>query len=394
MPKIPKRDLSVEDQLARGPVDLPFLMLTLLLLGVGLIMMFSASYASAYYTSSIDSAFFYISNQVSYAVLGLLFMYLVSKLNYQGFRVLSKLALYISIVLLALIYTPLGVEINEARRWINLGFVQFQPSEFAKVAVILYFSACLSERDKRKPRRWKNRTFTGSALNFFEKIGLIELLPYIGYLGIVVGLVLFQTHMSGAILILVGAAAVLFAGGISIWWFVLGGGVAGLALWVVVTLNPYMMVRLDSWNNPGYQVQQSLIAIGSGGLLGLGLGQSMQKVLYVPEPENDFIFAIVVEELGFVGACIVIGLFVLLILRGYWLALKARDRFGTLTIVGIITLLAVQVFLNIGVVTSFLPTTGISLPFFSYGGTALMIQLVEMGIILSISRQIPAQKQD
>ena len=154
---------------------------------------------------------------------------------------------------------------------------------------------------------------------------------------------------------------------------------------------------LDPWSDPlgkGYQTIQSLYAIGSGGLLGLGLGKSRQKFLYIPEPENDFVFSIVVEELGFIGGAIVLFLFAMLILRGYWLALHARDKFGTLLIVGIITLLAVQVFLNIGVVTNFIPNTGISLPFFSYGGTALMIHLAEMGVVLAVSRQIPAPKKD
>jgi len=166
-------------------------------------------------------------------------------------------------------------------------------------------------------------------------------------------------------------------------------------------MTPYMTARIELWRDPwsdalgkGYQTIQSLYAIGSGGLLGLGLGRSRQKFLYLPEPENDFIFPIVVEELGFIGGILVLALFMLLILRGYWLALHARDRFGALTAVGITTLFAVQVFLNIGVVTNLIPNTGISLPFFSYGGTALIIQLAEVGIMLSISRQIPAPKQD
>ena len=180
-----------------------------------------------------------------------------------------------------------------------------------------------------------------------------------------------------------------------------GGGIVAAMAAVLIYFTPYMTARINLWQDPwsfrqgdGYQTVQSLIAMGSGGLLGRGLGNSMQKMLYIPEPENDFVFPIVVEELGFVGGLVVLVLFALLILRGYWLALHARDRFGALTIVGIISLLAVQVFLNIGVVTNLIPNTGISLPFFSYGGTALMIQLAEMGMVLSISRQIPAPKND
>ena len=214
-------------------------------------------------------------------------------------------------------------------------------------------------------------------------------------------LLVLEPHMSGTILIMVGAGAVLFAAGIHLGWFVGVGSLAVGALALIIFATDYMTNRIKLWINPwedpqglGYQTIQSLLAIGSGGLLGLGLGKSRQKFLYIPEPENDFVFPIVVEELGFVGGAIVLILFALLILRGYWLALHARDKFGALTIVGIITLLAVQVFLNIGVVTNLIPNTGISLPFFSYGGTALMIQLAEMGMVLSISRQIRAPKND
>ena len=207
--------------------------------------------------------------------------------------------------------------------------------------------------------------------------------------------------MSGTILVMVGAASVLFASGINLGWFIGAGSVVAAGLTYVMLNTQYMTRRIELWLDPwidpqgkGFQTIQSLYAIGSGGLLGLGLGKSRQKFLYIPEPENDFVFSIVVEELGFVGAAIVLLLFALLILRGYWLAIHARDKFGTLTIVGITTLLAVQVFLNIGVITNLIPNTGISLPFFSYGGTALMMHLAEMGIILSISRQIPASKKD
>lgn len=207
--------------------------------------------------------------------------------------------------------------------------------------------------------------------------------------------------MSGTILVLAGGASVLFAAGISLGWFAAGGTLVAGAMWFIITQTPYMTARINLWLDPwaqrqgdGFQTVQSLLAIGSGGLLGLGLGKSRQKFLYLPEPENDFIFAIVCEELGYVGAAIVILLFVLLIIRGYWLAVHARDRFGSLLVVGITTLLAVQVFLNISVVTNLLPTTGISLPFFSYGGTALMIQLAEMGMVLSVSRQISAPRQE
>lgn len=401
----PKRDLTMEEQLARGPIDLPFLMLVMMLVGIGLIMVFSASYASAMYSKDAGyDPLHYIKRQAVFAFGGIVIMYLISKVNYQTFRVLSIPLLVLSIVLLVLVKTPLGVTINNATRWLNLFLVAgptYQPSEIAKIAVILFFAARLSKRDTQKRRKFSKRTLSGRIGNILERIGFLELIPYGLVLGVVLILVVLQPHMSGTILIMVGAASVLFAAGISLGWFISLGGMAVGALVAIIALTDYMTNRvrlwLDPWTDPqglGYQTIQSLISIGSGGLLGLGLGNSRQKFDFVPEPENDFIFSIAVEELGFVGAAIILILFALLILRGYWLALHARDKFGTLTIVGIITLMAVQVFLNIGVVTNLIPNTGISLPFFSYGGTALVIHLAEMGIVLSISRQIPAPKKD
>ena len=404
MAKKPRRDLTVEEQLARGPMDLPFLMLTLLLLGVGLIMMFSASYATAYYDPEVSSPLFYVIRQGVFAAAGVLIMYFVSKINYQTFRWLAVPALIGTIILLVLVLTPLGVRINGAQRWLKMAFVvgpTYQPSELAKISVILFFASRLSKRDTEKKKKWSKRTATGRMLQRLDNIGFLELVPYGAILLLIAALMLKEPHMSGTILVLAGGAAVLFAAGIHLGWFVAGGSFVVAALWFIISSTDYMTARINLWLDPwadrlgaGYQTIQSLLAIGSGGMLGLGLGKSRQKFLYVPEPENDFVFPIVVEELGFIGGVIVIGLFMLLILRGYWLALHARDKFGALTIVGIISLLAVQVFLNIGVVTNLIPNTGISLPFFSYGGTALVIQLAEMGIVLSVSRQIPAPKND
>lgn len=398
MPRKPKRDLTVEEQLARGPIDLPFLMLVLLVLGIGLVMMFSASYATAYYNNG--DPLVYIVKQGVFAIIGLAAMVIVSKINYQTFRWMSVPALVGSIFLLLLVFTPLGVVHSGARRWLKLG-IEFQPSEFAKISVILFFAARLCKRETEKHRRYKNRTLAGRTLNRLDRIGFLELVPYGAVLLLIAALMLKQPHMSGTILVMAGGAAVLFAAGVHWGWFLAGGGLAAAGLWFIINMTPYMTARIKLWQDPwsqrqgnGYQTIQSLIAMGSGGMLGRGLGNSMQKMLYIPEPENDFVFPIVVEELGFVGGMVVLVLFALLILRGYWLALHARDRFGALTVVGITTLLAVQVFLNVGVVTNLIPNTGISLPFFSYGGTALVIQLAEMGMVLSVSRQIPAPKND
>lgn len=399
-----KRDLTVEEQLARGPMDLPLLMLAMLLLGVGLIMVMSASYATAYYDPKTDSPLAYAFAQGRFALLGVAVLYFVSRFNYQYLRGLSPILLIFSAVLLVLVLTPLGVANKGAQRWLHILLFAgptFQPSEIVKVAVILYFASRLCVRDKRKPTKWTKRTRLGRTLNLVEKVGLMELLPYIGILGGIALLLLMEPHLSGTILVFVGGAAVLFASGIHWGWFATGIATVASLLAIVVKFTPYMTSRIVLWLDPwsdalgkGYQTIQSLYSIGSGGLLGRGLGKSVQKYLFLPEPENDFIFSIAVEELGFIGGILILGLFMMFVLRGYWIALHARDRFGALTAVGITTLFAVQVFLNIGVVTNLIPNTGISLPFFSYGGTALIIQLAEVGILLSISRQIPAPKQD
>ena len=220
------------------------------------------------------------------------------------------------------------------------------------------------------------------------------ILPFVVILAVVCGLLVLEPHLSAIIIILGVSAAMLFLGGVKLRWFALGLGVVAVFVAVYLATKGYAGDRIQAWLHPfedesdsGYQIVQSLYAIGSGGLMGLGLGRSRQKYLYLPEEHNDYIFPILCEELGFVGAMVVLLLFLLLILRGYWIALHARDRFGMLVVGGLTTLLALQVFLNIGVVTNLLPATGISLPFFSYGGTALLIQLFEMGVILSVSRQ-------
>ncbi len=337
-----KRDLTVEEQLARGPMDLPFLMLTLMLTGIGLVMVFSASYATAYYDGVVakHDPTYYFARQALFGVIGIVFLYGVSRLNYQHYRWLAVFALMFAFLCLILVFTPLGFgkATTGAQRWIRVpGLGSFQPSEAAKLGVILYFSSRLSKRSTEKRKKYDLRKPSGRLLDLLDRIGFIELVPYMLILGAVALLMLMEPHMSGTI--------------------------------------------------------QSLYAIGSGGLLGVGLGSSRQKFNYLPEPENDYVFSITCEELGYIGAAIIIILFALLVIRGYWIALHARDRFGALLVVGITTLTAVQVFLNIAVVTNLIPPTGISLPFFSYGGTALMIQLVEMGIVLSVSRQIPAPRQ-
>lgn len=404
-----KRDLTMEEQLARGPIDLPFLTLVVLLTVIGLIMLLSASYVYAYYDIDNQTGgdpLYYAIHQGRFAIGGIVLMLIISRIDYQNYRWMSVFALIGSIFLLALVaLTPLGVTAKGATRWLRIFLVAgstYQPSELAKIAVIMFFSARLSKRESqlKEARPFTRRTSVGRILNWAQGNGLLELCYYGGILLIVLFLLYLEPHMSAMILMVIGAASVLFASGVRLYWFAGGGAAVGAALWFLITQTGYMTKRITAWQDPwtdyqgdGFQIIQSQIAIGSGGLLGVGLGNGGQKNLFLPEGHNDYIFANICEEMGLIGALVIIALFVLLILRGYWLALHARDRFGTLLIVGIITLLAFQVFFNIGVVTSLLPPTGISLPFFSFGGTALLINLAEMGIVLGVSRQIPAKKE-
>ena len=376
-----QKEMEAESrELARGPIDLPFFVLVMLLLAIGLVMLLSASFPSAYDETDGANPLYYFSRQAVFAVMGVAAMIFIGKINYQRFRALGKPLLYLSVILLALVLVPgLGITRYNATRWLGIPgtSLQFQPSEIAKVAVVIYFADSISKKKDQM------RSF---------RYGIV---PYALILMVLAGLVLPEPHLSGAILILGAGAAMMLVGGIN--WAWVGGAIGAAAglLYVVLFVVGYNTSRITSWLDPwadaqgsGYQLAQSLIAIGSGGLLGVGLGKSRQKYMYLPEEHNDFIFAIVCEELGLIGAVIIMALFAALVLRGFWIALHARDRFGSLLVVGVMTLLGVQTFLNIGVVTGLLPTTGISLPFFSYGGTALSIQLAEMGIVLSVSRQM------
>ena len=369
-----------------GRMDVPFLLLTLLLTVIGLVMLFSASFPSAYYESGNPA--YYFKRQAIFAALGLSAMFVVGKINYQRWRGAARMLLIFSIFLLILVIIPhVGITQNRATRWLGIENVfTFQPSEIAKLAVIVYFADSISKK-REKMLQWRE-----------------GILPYAVILGVISILMLLEPHLSGTILI-VGTGAIMMAvGGMQGWLIGAGiGGVAAVAVLFVKLVESgvisYGASRIAMWHDPwldmsddGYQMVQSLIAIGSGGLLGLGLGKGRQKFLYLPEEHNDFIFAVVCEELGLIGACVIMLIFAMLLLRGFWIALHARDRFGTLLVVGVMTHLGLQVFLNIAVVSGLVPATGISLPFFSYGGTALALQLVEMGIVLSVSRQIPAPR--
>ena len=358
----------------RGEIDLPFAALTLLLLTTGVVMVLSASYARAYFSAATGhNAAYYFLRQLGFAAAGTLAMFALSRLPMGFYRRVRFPLLAVSVVLLALV-PVIGVAQGDARRWIDLGFTTFQPSEIAKAALILYFSALICRKGA-------------------DMASLRGLLPFIAVLALILALLVLEPHFSAAVIITAIGGAMLFLGGARLYWFVLVGAAALAGLGVIMLFFPYASGRISTWLDPfantsgdGYQIVQSLYSIGSGGLFGLGLGQGRQTYMYLPEEHNDFIFAVVCEELGFAGALAVLLLFAALIVRGYYLALHMRDRFSFLVTAGITTLLALQVILNVAVVTNLVPCTGISLPFFSYGGTALMIQLAEMGIVLSASR--------
>lgn len=380
--------IRVNRIMSKGPVDVPLVLLVLLLTGIGVLMVFSASFARSFYeadTPSTMAALQVFKRQAGFACGGVIAMFVASRIDYHWWRRWAVRMLGLAIFLLILViipHNPLAVTSGGATRWLNLGVTNFQPSEVAKFAVILYFAATISVK-KDKMRTFQEGIF-----------------PYCLLLGFISVLMLAEPHLSGTILILCIGASMMFVGGVSEKMVGLGIGAGILGVVVLASgILPYGQSRIMQWKDPwayaadqGYQTVQSLLAIGSGGLAGLGFGKGRQKLLYLPEEHNDMIFAIVCEELGFIGAALILALFCFLVLRGYWIAVHARDRFGGLLAVGITTMIAMQTFLNVAVVTNFVPNTGISLPFFSYGGTALIIQLFEMGILLSVSRQIPGPK--
>ena len=375
-------DYTGDSGIYRGSMDVPFLLLTTLLLVIGVVMVLSSSFARAYYSAASNhNPTYYFSRQLIFAVMGVAVMIVASRFPIGFYRKFAWAILGLALVLLLLVLVG-GEKVNGARRWFTIGGITFQPSEIAKIGVIL-FDANLICRFGAK----KMGSFRYGVLPF----GIVA--------AVVVGLLILEPHLSGSIIIILLTATMMFLGGTRLFWFLLVGGVAGLGGFLAINVLDYSSDRISAWLDPfadtsdtGYQIIQSLYAIGSGGVSGLGLGASRQKYLYLPEEHNDFIFSVVCEELGFIGATLILALFALLIIRGYWLAMHCPDRYSFLVCAGLTSLLAYQVILNVAVVTNLIPCTGISLPFFSYGGTALLLQMAEMGVILSISRDIPEAK--
>ena len=357
------------------PIDLGLIVAIVILLSMGLIMVLSASAPSAL-TYEGDS-YFYFKSQLLNAMIGFAAMIIISKIDYKIYRGrLADIAIIVSIILLALVLVPgVGRTVKGATRWVYLGF-QFQPSEIMKIALIVYLAAKLSKDPK------KNKDF------------IHGILPHLLVVGIICVLLYLEPHYSALGLTVIVSAIMIFSAGMRIRdMFIVGTPVLAVLI-VFMVQEEYRVKRLLSFLDPfqdkldsGWQAVQSLYAVGSGGLFGVGLGNSTQKYLYIPEPQNDFIFSIWAEEMGFIGVMFVIFLFGIFIWRGITIALHAPDMFGTLLAIGITSLVGVQAILNIAIVSASFPVTGVPLPFFSYGGTALIILLASCGVLLNISKQ-------
>lgn len=400
-----KKNKSVLDLfMAKGSIDITFFLSLMTIVTVGLVMLFSASYTYSYYHRGGSTVIFV--RQLEFVIIGLVLMWMVSRIRYEYFRYFSKLMAVISLALLGIVlllpeYKP------GFKRWINLGFTTFQPSEIAKIGLIMLLAYLLEKDSKiitgKIPSEIKALRRISEITN--GKIVIYKSFTTVVFYGIIImlfaGLVFLENHVSGTILILGLGVIMLFMGEVKNKWFFIIGAVA-LLLIAVLIINPQILAkyageRIVAWLDKDYkptevggrwQINNSLYAIGSGGLTGTGLGQSKQKHLYVSEPQNDFIFSIVCEELGFIGAAAIIILFAFFIYRGIKIGLRAKDKFSSLLVIGISFQIGIQVALNIAVVSDFMPNTGISLPFFSAGGTSVVILLMEMGMILSVSRSI------
>ena len=368
-----KREKSFSS-FVNNPIDFMLVITIFLLLSIGLVMVLSASSPSALAESGNSYAYF--SKQLIFAILGIIAMLFISKIDYRFYQKFYKHAWWLALILLALVLIA-GKTVNGAKRWIYItDTLSFQPSEMVKILMIIFYAGILV----------KNR----DELHLYGK-GIVK---HVCMLAPIIGLLLMQPHFSASIVIIGICCVMMIMAGCKFWQFVATGGIAGIpAMIFLIIKEPYRLQRvvtfLDPWKDAtgdGWQVIQSLYAIGSGGLFGVGLGESKQKFLYIPEPHNDFIFSILGEELGFIGCAAVLILFAIFIWRGVLIAMKAPDMFGSLMAIGITALVAIQVVINVAVVTSSMPATGMPLPFFSYGGTALFILLCEMGILLNISR--------
>ena len=364
-------------------VDFTLVITVLLLLSLGLVMVLSASSPTA--LQKYDKSYYFFIRQLIFAVLGIFGMYFVSKIDYRIYQKFYKHAWILSAILLVLVLI-IGTDSHGAKRWIDLGFTTFQPSELVKFFMIIFYGGILVKDRDELGKFWK---------------GLVK---HVLFLAPIIGLLLLEPHVSTSMVIIITCCIMMIMAGCKFWQFLMSGVIAVGGIGSIATVLyaasdafkkqfQYIVTRFITFTDPwqdatgdGWQIIQSLYAIGSGGLFGAGLGESKQKYLYLSEPHNDFIFSVLAEELGFVGCILVFVLFAVFIWRGVLIAMKAPDMFGSLVAIGITSLVGVQVIINVAVVTSSMPVTGMQLPFFSYGGTALFILLCEVGVLLSISR--------
>ena len=375
--------------LKKGSVDVPFLLITAALVLFGCVMIYSASFVFA--QKHHNTSTYFIIRHVIFLMMAVLFTFVVVKYCTPRFWYDFSYIFYgISILLLLLVLTPLGTDLNSgARRWIDLKVITLQPSELAKLALVLTLARFMTTHEKEVLSPHK---FGGDF-----KYGV--LFPGLMIAG-VGGLVALEKHISALAIIGMLGISLMFLGGTRIKWIASLAGIIAVAACMLIIFFPYAFARVDTWLNieeadplgSAWQTLQGLMAIGSGGLFGKGLGNSQQKYGFVSQPQNDFIFTIICEEFGFIGAILVIGLFIAFVWRGFHIARHAPDKCSSLIVYGLTFKVALQVILNIAVVTNSMPNTGISLPFFSYGGTSLMLQILEVGIILSISRYASHKK--
>lgn len=354
-------------------IDYSLFIMIIALLAFGLIMVFSASSPRAHYNNS--DAFYFVKRQAFFALAGLFFMWFVSKIHYKFWYKIFWVLGVVTFGLLGAV-ALIGTTGGGAQRWLAIGPVTIQPSEIAKFTMVAMTARLLTD-------------YQDNIKEFFKGMCAMMALPVA-----ICGIVLLERHLSGAVIILLVGAIMVYVGGAKLKQMLLTGVVVGApALALAVALEPYRVRRVMNFWNPfldmkdsGYQMVQSLYAIGSGGLFGVGLGQSREKYLYLPEAHTDFIYSVICEELGFVGALLVIVMFAILVVKGFRIAINAPDRYSSLLVTGIVSLIGMQALMNIAVVTASMPCTGITLPFFSYGGTSLVINLFEMGVVLNVSR--------
>lgn len=367
----------------KNNLDFGMLITIIILLCAGIVMVASAS--SYYALSNYNNSNYFLVRQLFFGIIGFIFMIIISNIDYKRYKKWGYLFYIICLVLLVLVLTPLGQTRNGAKRWLGFGALVFQPSEIMKIGLVIGMSTYLSLNYK------KLTSFKG------------YIIPILMLLLVVV-VMFMQKHLSGTIVMFVAACSIIFVSGIKVKArYIIAGGIAAAAMLAVFIFMPsgdstessgsFRLDRIVSFLNPeedikggNWQAAQSLYAIGSGGIFGRGLGQSRQKYLWLPEAQNDFIFSVLGEELGLVGTVTVLALFSFFIYRGYRIAITARDMYGSLLATGITSAFALQILVNIAVVTCTVPVTGMPLPFFSYGGTALFINLCAMGILLNISR--------